>query len=81
MEPNNFNLTMDTVRPFFQNQGTFFDLQKKAGEAFPTSPHSCMHAIILKKKHFLYLLTVNLVREFFTWQSQYPSRMTYFEFN
>ena len=32
---------------FFRNQGTFFDLQKRAGETFPTSSHSCVHAIIL----------------------------------
>ena len=27
--------------PFFQNQGTFFDFQKRAGEAFPLPP-SCV---------------------------------------
>ena len=31
-----FNLRKDTIRAFFlQNQGTFFDFQKRAGEACP----------------------------------------------
>ena len=33
-----FNLRMDTIRAFFsQNQGTFFDFQKRAGEVSPAS--------------------------------------------
>ena len=34
-----FNLRMDTIRAFFsKNQGTFFDFQKRAGEASPLFP-------------------------------------------
>ena len=40
-----FNVRMDTVRAFFlQNQGTFFDFQKRAGEVSPPSPPSCAPA-------------------------------------
>ena len=34
---------MDTIRPFFQNQSTFFDFQKRAGESpLPPPPTSCV---------------------------------------